>query len=67
MQPLYEDKIKEISSLDNAVQVMQSFEILNEVVGSKYLELSWSGQQYFYDGDMKFIMGMMFLGKEVSI
>jgi hypothetical protein len=40
MQPLYEDKIKEISSLDNAVQVMQSFEILNEVVGSKYLELS---------------------------
>lgn len=38
MQPLYEENLGEISSLDNALQVMQSFEILNEVVGSKALE-----------------------------
>lgn len=38
MHPLYEEKLGEISSLDNALQFMQSFEILNEVVGSKALE-----------------------------
>ena len=38
MQPLYEEKLGEISSLDNVLQVMQSFEVLNEVVGSKALE-----------------------------
>jgi len=38
MPPLYEEKRGEISSLDNVLQAVQSFEILNEVVGSKALE-----------------------------
>lgn len=43
MQPLYEEKLGEISSLDNALDVMQYFEILNEVVRSKGLEHDLSG------------------------